>query len=320
LQSPLQHSYVGSGNGNNANSICAGTYRADYFSNPDLSGSPSLTRYEHDINFDWGNAAPAAGLPSDNFSVRWTAQFYAPADGNYSFNIRVDDGARVYIDGIKVSDQWEQVSSYTISPYILRGSHSLVVEFHEHGGAAYMHFEQPGFVYANSSAQVLRVPHYKNVLVQSGGILTAHAWNGGTGGILAFKANGVVTVQAGGTIDVSGEGFRGGSGSANADPGVSGPGVQGEGEPGVGIGAGAANGVGGGGTFPYGADGGAGGAGGGNNGAGGNGGNGQGTGGRGGNAGGSDDLKTMLFGGAGGGGQGEKSGKGMGGTVAMAAA
>ncbi|HVX91346.1 MAG TPA: hypothetical protein VHC20_07065 [Candidatus Paceibacterota bacterium] len=53
--------------------------------------------------------------------------------------------------------------------------------------------------------QVIRVPQYTNVTVT--GTLTAKAWDGQTGGVLAFIASGTVTLNA--DIDVSGKGFRG---------------------------------------------------------------------------------------------------------------
>ncbi|MGB3061159.1 MAG: hypothetical protein WBE17_15605 [Anaerolineae bacterium] len=57
-------------------------------------------------------------------------------------------------------------------------------------------------------AQVLRVLNYRNVTVS--GNLTVHAWDGYTGGILAFRAMGIAAIQAGGRIDVSENGYRGG--------------------------------------------------------------------------------------------------------------
>jgi len=47
----------------------------------------------------------------------------------------------------------------------------------------------------NGVAQVIKVPQYRNVTVQSGGTLTMPAWDGATGGILAFLASGNVTVN-----------------------------------------------------------------------------------------------------------------------------
>ena len=56
-------------------------------------------------------------------------------------------------------------------------------------------------------AQVVLVPQYKNVTI-TGGTLTAPAWNGSTGGILAIKASGTLS-QTGGVIDMTGAGYRG---------------------------------------------------------------------------------------------------------------
>lgn len=69
--------------------------------------------------------------------------------------------------------------------------------------------------------QVVRVPQYTAAMLSSG--LTASAWNGATGGILAIDASQQVTL--GGTVSVNGLGFRpgaglqlaGGSGGANTD-------------------------------------------------------------------------------------------------------
>lgn len=59
--------------------------------------------------------------------------------------------------------------------------------------------------YSAAGLQLIRVPQYQNVLVT--GTLTAQAWNGQTGGVLAFEATGSVQLDA--NIDVSGLGFRG---------------------------------------------------------------------------------------------------------------
>jgi len=66
-------------------------------------------------------------------------------------------------------------------------------------------------------AQVIRVPQYTTLTVTSGGSITAPAWNGTVGGVVAVQAD--TTLELDGTIDVSGKGFRGGivhAGLANA--------------------------------------------------------------------------------------------------------
>jgi Secretion system C-terminal sorting domain len=88
--------------------------------------------------------------------------------------------------------------------------------------------------------QVIKVPQYTNVNVTSGGVLTCSAWNGTVGGVLCFKATGLVTINAGGSINATGKGYRGVAQKAalwrNADGG------QGEGIYGTGIASGANNG------------------------------------------------------------------------------
>jgi len=56
---------------------------------------------------------------------------------------------------------------------------------------------------------VQRVPNYRDVTVS--GTLTAQAWNGTLGGLVALRASGTVTVTATGAITAGGLGFRGGA-------------------------------------------------------------------------------------------------------------
>ncbi|HPO62087.1 MAG TPA: hypothetical protein PK762_03275, partial [Candidatus Kapabacteria bacterium] len=65
--------------------------------------------------------------------------------------------------------------------------------------------------------QVIRVPNYINVTIW--GTMTCSNWNGTNGGILAFRANGAVTVGTAGTIDASGKGYRGGTQYGNSHGG-----------------------------------------------------------------------------------------------------
>jgi uncharacterized repeat protein (TIGR01451 family) len=63
---------------------------------------------------------------------------------------------------------------------------------------------------ANDKVMVQRVPNYTDVTVENDGTLTAHAWDGQTGGAVFLRAV-TVTVETSGTIDVSGKGYRGGN-------------------------------------------------------------------------------------------------------------
>jgi len=76
-----------------------------YFANTTLGGAPTVTRNEA-VNYDFGTGAPVAGLPVDNFSVRWTGHVAPTSDGSYTFQTTSDDGVRLWVNGTLVVDNW----------------------------------------------------------------------------------------------------------------------------------------------------------------------------------------------------------------------
>src|SRR5207245_672669 len=128
--------------------------------------------------------------------ARWTTQIVALTSGTYTFSANADDGIRVYVDGGLIIDQWHDASGivYTASPFLTAGPHTVTVEYYENAGSAFVNVQLPPA--ATSVADILRIPHYSDVTVQNGGVLTAHAWDGISGGIVAFKSNGTVTVAS----------------------------------------------------------------------------------------------------------------------------
>jgi hypothetical protein len=126
-------------------------YTGEYWNNPTGPGgqspsfpnrAPDLTRTDNDINFDWWLGAPGPGIQNEDFVVRWTKTTYLAA-GNYEFNIRGDDGVRVYIDGEMIVDGWvDQGAStiYDVQHEITAGEHEIKVEFYENGGVAEVYF------------------------------------------------------------------------------------------------------------------------------------------------------------------------------------
>jgi hypothetical protein len=68
-----------------------------------------------------------------------------------------------------------------------------------------------------TGAQAVVMPQYSTVSVAVGGTLNAPAWNGTSGGILAFQATGAVSVD--GTVAMTGRGFRGGGDAVKCFPG-----------------------------------------------------------------------------------------------------
>jgi uncharacterized protein YgiM (DUF1202 family) len=124
--------------------ISAATYpdwKGEYWANRELRGSPALTRNDVNIDFYWGAAAPASGLPTDNFSVRWSRRITF-SDGLYRFYAQADDGIRFYVDGTLILDAWRESGGEEVhmADLYLSGSHRLTVEYYEHTGIAWVIF------------------------------------------------------------------------------------------------------------------------------------------------------------------------------------
>jgi beta-glucosidase len=57
--------------------------KGEYFNNDSLTGQPSFTRTDKQIDFDWNSTSPdPARLDAKAFSVRWTGTIQAPAPGD----------------------------------------------------------------------------------------------------------------------------------------------------------------------------------------------------------------------------------------------
>lgn len=112
-------------------------WKGEYFNNTSLSNSPILIRSDQTLNFDWYEQSPSPFVRADNFSARWTRSINF-SDAEYTFYIKQDDGARLYIDGNLVFDNWcsgcREVSQITIP--MTSGEHQLILEMVENSGWA----------------------------------------------------------------------------------------------------------------------------------------------------------------------------------------
>ena len=80
---------------------------AEFFGNPDLSGPPVSTRTDARLDFDWGKMSPAPGVPTNNYTARWTGTIEVPAPvGDVVLSTVEDDGVRVWVDDQLVIDAW----------------------------------------------------------------------------------------------------------------------------------------------------------------------------------------------------------------------
>jgi hypothetical protein len=81
--------------------------KGDYFANKNLTGAPVLTRLDPTVDFNWGSGSPAAAVPADNFSARWTGFITAPVSGAYTLYVNSNDGNRLWVGGTQVTNRWK---------------------------------------------------------------------------------------------------------------------------------------------------------------------------------------------------------------------
>jgi beta-glucosidase len=73
--------------------------QGQYFTTPDLSGTPATTRVDNDINFDWEQDPIPVTSNQGNFSAKWTGQFVPQISGDQVIKVCADGGVRVLVNG-----------------------------------------------------------------------------------------------------------------------------------------------------------------------------------------------------------------------------
>ncbi|MDH6225878.1 PA14 domain-containing protein [Streptomyces sp. MJP52] len=118
-------------------------FERQFFANTSFSGTPKKTDCDSRIDQDWGTGAPASGLPSNHFGVRWSVTRDFGSGGPFTFTASSRDGIRVHLDGVRKVDLWKNVSSTvsrTVNLTIPSGKHSLRIDFVNWTGSADVEF------------------------------------------------------------------------------------------------------------------------------------------------------------------------------------
>ena len=132
----------------------AGGLKGNYFNNRWLYGSPIMTRIDEFIDFVWTDADPITKAGKDFVSVRWTGYTKPSYNEIYTFRIRVNDGARLWVGGTLIIDEFDSVvhedessslfdeyEGNTTWPMIAGRLTTIKVEYQERRGAASLRLE-----------------------------------------------------------------------------------------------------------------------------------------------------------------------------------
>ena len=120
---------IGNGNG------LLGTY----YNDRDLLDF-EFDRTDATVDFNWGSGSPDSSIGANTFSAVWTGQIEPLYSETYTFNVQVDDGVRLYVDGQLIIDEWQdQVATHT-GQIALQGGirQDIRMEYYENQGAAQM--------------------------------------------------------------------------------------------------------------------------------------------------------------------------------------
>ena len=109
--------------------------KAEYFSNSDLQGTPSV-RMEEELLYDPVHR-PDRFQPEAPMSIRWTGTLKPVVSGDYTLGLKTDDGCRLFLDGKKLIDSWTERSAQmdqVIVKLEAGKAYDLRVEYFEGGG------------------------------------------------------------------------------------------------------------------------------------------------------------------------------------------
>ena len=127
--------------------------KGEYFDNASLEGKPVVTRVDPTIDFAWNGIAPAAGVSTGEFSVRWSGELVPPSTGDYRFGLRSEGGygLRLFLDGKCLIDQWKHTEDGGMSSavHLERGhAYPIRVEYAHRKWESTVHllWEAPDFL------------------------------------------------------------------------------------------------------------------------------------------------------------------------------
>ncbi|WP_053597757.1 PA14 domain-containing protein [Bacillus sp. FJAT-18017] len=107
------------------------TWKATYYPSLNFTGIP-VTATVNELDFSWGGNSPAEGIPTDNFTAVYAKQLVLDKPKKFKLSGKADDGIRVYVDGKKEVDLWQDgVNPFEKELSLEAGTHTILVEYYD---------------------------------------------------------------------------------------------------------------------------------------------------------------------------------------------
>ena len=117
--------------------------KVSYFGNQYLEGNPIAKLIDTNINHNWPDKTEIDGVPADHFSARFTGIVRPEKTAVYKFGVRGDDGFRLFVDGKKIIDLWQDhAPTLKVAELPLEAGkeYDIVLEYYENAGGAQISF------------------------------------------------------------------------------------------------------------------------------------------------------------------------------------
>lgn len=113
----------------------------EYFTNPNFDGNPVMTRSDEKIDYKWGDGEKISkNVIARNFSIRWSTIFKPKESGDYTFRLKGDDGARLFVNGKKELETESNYGYYTLKAK--RGkAYNIKIEYWQYNDNSEVQFE-----------------------------------------------------------------------------------------------------------------------------------------------------------------------------------
>jgi hypothetical protein len=99
--------------------------------------------YAENVDINNPESPDTMNINTDYFSARWTGFVYCDFTEEYEFQTFTDGGVRLWIDGVQIIDNWDDLSEHSpTNDYAMRdmtaGYHDIKIEYKEHTGDGIM--------------------------------------------------------------------------------------------------------------------------------------------------------------------------------------
>ena len=139
----------------NTNGQAVKGLQGQYFSTPDLSGPPTVTRVDDEVNFDWEQGQIPVSQNQATFSAKWTGQLVAQISGDQVLKVCADGGVRLIVNGQTLIDNFNSpplpplgfgptVAFSAKIPAVAGNAYSVELDYHRVPGFFGRAFVEPG--------------------------------------------------------------------------------------------------------------------------------------------------------------------------------